>query len=113
VFGALAGAVLVFAGLAGLGVLDLGAPWPGVAWGVGGALGVAAVAIAVGSIAARARLARSRAAGVSGAGRAALEAVLVEGLGDPTRDLIAAHKRVRELASMARDLPVPVSPAAA
>jgi hypothetical protein len=42
---------------------------------------------------------------VRAAGRAALERVLTEGLGEPTERLLVEHRRVRELANAATKLP--------
>jgi GTP-binding protein EngB required for normal cell division len=100
----------VLAALASAGVLELADPWPWVLWGAAAVLLVAAGGVVLGVVAARNRLGRRRAEGVAQAGRAALERVLGEGLGVPTKKVVDDHRRVRELASSARDVPV-ASPA--
>ncbi|WP_425954613.1 GTP-binding protein [Xylanimonas sp. McL0601] len=96
----------VLAGLAAGGVLDLLDPWPWVLWVVAGVLLLAAVGVVAGVVVARNRLAHRRSEGVAREGRAALERVLAEGLGAPTQKLLAEHRKVRELAQSARDVPV-------
>lgn len=87
------------------GVLDLAEPWPLVLVVVAGVLAVAAVALVVAASTVRRTLARRRERAVVVAGRAALERVLQEGLGEPTQRLLGEHRRVRELAADARDVP--------
>jgi GTP-binding protein EngB required for normal cell division len=99
-------AVLIFAGLATAGLPRLAAPWPIVAWVLGAALVAGGVGIGLTARAVRRRLARRRNAGLTAAGNAVLEQVLVDGLGAPTRDLITAYQTVRKLAASARDIPV-------
>ncbi|MFE6969625.1 GTPase [Isoptericola sp. NPDC057653] len=103
--GGVAVVAAVVAVLALTGVLDLGSPWGGVALGGAVVLAVAAVAVAFAATAARRTLARKREQAVASAGRAALERVLSEGLGEPTQRLLVEHRRVRELAQAATELP--------
>ncbi|CAM3613343.1 GTPase [Isoptericola cucumis] len=91
--------------LAVTGVLDLPDPWGTVVLVVAGLLAVAAGATALAGVAARRRLAARREHAVATAGRAALERVLTESLGEPTRKLLVEHRRVRELAQAATELP--------
>jgi hypothetical protein len=70
-------------------------PW---AWWTAGALLVAAVLVAVGAQLARRSAARRRAERVLREGRAALEGVARRLLADPTAEVFAEHRRVRELA---------------
>ncbi|PZR55182.1 ABC transporter [Xylanimonas oleitrophica] len=97
----------VLAGLVTGGVLDLDAPWPAVLWAVAAVLVVGGAGCALAGVLARRSLARRRAEGVARDGRSALEKVLVDGLGRPTQELLAEHRRVRELAEAALDRPVP------
>jgi len=91
--------------LAVTGVLDLGDPWPVVILGAAAVLALGAAATALAGVAARRRLAGRREQAVAAAGRAALERVLTEGLGEPTQRLLVEHRRVRELAQAATELP--------
>ncbi|MFC8599561.1 GTPase [Isoptericola sp. NPDC057191] len=105
VLGGLAAVAAVVGVLALTGVLELASPWPGVVLGAAAVLAVAAVAVVLASAAARRTLARRREQAVATAGRAALERVLSEGLGEPTQRLLVEHRRVRELAQAATELP--------
>ncbi|TWH34138.1 GTP-binding protein EngB required for normal cell division [Isoptericola variabilis J7] len=99
-------AVLAVLGvLAVTGVLDLADPWPVVLLVSAVVVGVGGVALFVARVAMRRSLARRRERAVASAGRAALEQVLTDGLGTPTQRLLVDHRRVRELAASARDLP--------
>ncbi|GAA1711456.1 hypothetical protein GCM10009809_04620 [Isoptericola hypogeus] len=99
-------ALAIVAGvLAVTGVLGLGDPWSWVVLAGAGVVALGAVATAVAGVAARRRLASQRERAVSSAGRAALERVLTEGLGEPTQKLLVSHRRVRELAQAATELP--------
>ncbi len=91
--------------LALTGVLELGSPWPAVLLAAAGVAAVAGAVLLVTRAAMRRSLARRRERAVAAAGRAALERVLAEGLGTPTQRILVEHRRVRELATSARDLP--------
>ncbi|WP_407318463.1 GTPase [Isoptericola halotolerans] len=86
-------------------VLDVPAPWGQVLVGAGALLLVTAVVLTVVRVAMRRRRARRRSAEVARRGRAALRDVLVQHLGEPTQRVLVDHRRVRELARSARDLP--------
>jgi GTP-binding protein EngB required for normal cell division len=105
VTGGLAVLVGVLAVLGLTGVLGLREPWPVVLAVVAGVLALAAVGLLVAVAVVRRSLARRRERAVVDAGRAVLERVLVEGLGEPTQRLLGEHRRVRELATAARDVP--------
>ncbi len=78
-------------------------PWPVVVAVVAGVLVLAAVVVGLSVRVSRERRARRRAEAVAADGRAGLEKVLREGLGNPTQALLAELRRVRELAGSARD----------
>lgn len=103
------GAAAVLAAVAGVlaltGVLDVGGLWTAVLLAGAGVLAAGAVVTALGGVAARRRLARRREQEVGAAGRAALERVLTESLGEPTERLLLEHRKVRELAKAATELP--------
>jgi len=104
-----AGGLALLVGLAAVlaltGVLDLAEPWPVVLAVVAGVLALAAVALYASASTVRRSVARRREHAVVEEGRAALERVLVEGLGEPTNRLLGEHRRVRELAVAAREVP--------
>ncbi|WP_277212457.1 GTPase [Isoptericola croceus] len=97
--------VAIAGALALTGVLDVPAPWDRVLVGAGGLLLLAAVVLTVVRLVMRRRLARRRAAEVARDGREAVRDVLVQHLGEPTQRVLIDHRRVRELARSARDLP--------
>ena len=100
------GVVLVVLGVLALtGVLPVAAPWDVTLAASGGVLLVAAAVLAVVRSVARRRQAARRRAEVASQGRAAVRGVLVELLGEPTGKVLGEHRRVRELATGARDLP--------
>ncbi|GAB3092156.1 GTPase [Isoptericola nanjingensis] len=105
VLGAVAVVSAVVGVLALTGVLDVASPWPAVVLALAGVAAVAAVVVAFAGTASRRALARRREQAVASAGRAALERVLSEGLGEPTQKLLHEHRRVRELAQAATELP--------
>lgn len=89
--------------LASMGILPVGETWTTV-------LGVAAVVAAVSALVVflvamqiRRALASRRAQGVVASGRAAIERVLQQTLGESTQLLLDEHRAVRELAQSARD----------
>ncbi|OJV78840.1 MAG: ABC transporter [Cellulomonas sp. 73-92] len=107
-----AAALVVLAGVLGVLALALGGLATGLRLG-GGALSWALVGGAVGAVVAalvalwsaaglRARAGRRRAATVTADGRAAVEAVAVSGLVEPTQEVMAEHRRARELVAAAR-----------
>ncbi|WP_402376302.1 GTPase [Isoptericola rhizosphaerae] len=103
---AVLGVLLVIAGVLALtGVLAVPGPWDQVLVGVGAGLLVVAVVLAVVRAVVRRRLAARRRAEVARQGREAVRDVLVRHLGEPTQRVLVDHRRVRELARSARDLP--------
>jgi hypothetical protein len=107
-----AAALVVVAGVLGVLVLALGGLAAGLRLGgdtvswplLGGAAGcVVAALVAVWSAAGlRVRAGRRRAATVTADGRAAVEAVALSGLVEPTQQVVAEHRRARELVAAAR-----------
>jgi GTP-binding protein EngB required for normal cell division len=91
--------------LALMGVVVLEEPWPVVLLVAAVVAALAAVVLLVARTLARRSLSRRREQAVATAGRAALRQVLSDGLGTPTQRLLVEHRRVRELATSARDLP--------
>ncbi|WP_402464558.1 GTPase [Isoptericola aurantiacus] len=86
-------------------VLPLDGPWDLVVTVGGVVLLVVAAVLAVTRVVMRRRLAGQRTAAVAAAGRAGIREVLVELLGEPTRRVLTEHRRVRELATSAREMP--------
>ncbi|MFI9485644.1 GTP-binding protein [Promicromonospora sp. NPDC052451] len=89
--------------LASMGFLPVGETWTTVLGVLAVAAAVAALVVFLVAMQIRRALAARREQGVIASGRAALERVLRQTLGEPTQKLLDEHRAVRELAQSARD----------